>query len=73
MRYIISIYPVTPNSGYTDPTNWETTVNAGQGGDYMRVRTQYTFHFLIPLIGNFTGGTPDDPGGSAIQKRAVLK
>jgi Flp pilus assembly protein TadG len=56
-KLIISIYPVDPNSGYTDPNNWQGTQNSGQGGDYMRVRTQYTFHFLIPLIEDFTGGT----------------
>lgn len=51
----ISIYPV--GSGYTDPDKWETTVNAGVGGDYMRVRTRYTYNFITPFIGDFfTGG-----------------
>lgn len=44
----ISIYPV--GAGYTDPADWQTTVNAGQGGDYMRVRTQYTYNFITPFI-----------------------
>jgi Flp pilus assembly protein TadG len=47
----ISIYPV--GAGYTDPDKWETTVNAGQGGDYMRVRTRYTYNFLTPFISGF--------------------
>jgi Flp pilus assembly protein TadG len=51
----ISIYPVGP--GYTDPDKWETTVNAGQGGDYMRVRIRYTYKFLTPFISALiTGG-----------------
>ena len=52
----ISIYPIQGN--YTDPTGWKGTQNAGAPGDYMRVRTQYTFTFLTPMIGNFfSGGT----------------
>jgi hypothetical protein len=47
----ISIYPVGPP--YTDPPGWETTVNAGQGGDYMRVRVRYQYHFITPLIKGF--------------------
>jgi Flp pilus assembly protein TadG len=47
----ISIYAV--GAGYADPQNWETTVNAGTGGDYMRVRVLYTYNFMIPLIGKF--------------------
>jgi hypothetical protein len=47
----ISIYPV--GSGYSDPEEWETTINAGSGGDYMRVRVLYTYNFLTPMIGNF--------------------
>lgn len=51
----ISIYPVGAN--YTDPADWSTTVDAGNGGDYMRVRVLYTYNFLTPFIGNlFTGG-----------------
>jgi Flp pilus assembly protein TadG len=62
----ISIYPVTPGSGYTDPPNWDTTVNAGQGGDYMRVRTQYTFNFLTTFISNFF------PAGTLVIQAAAL-
>ncbi|WP_295438849.1 TadE family protein [uncultured Thiodictyon sp.] len=47
----ISIYPV--GADYTDPTGWETTVNAGQGGDYMRVRVQYKYYFMMPFIKGF--------------------
>lgn len=46
----ISIYPV--GADYSDPADWQTTVNAGNGGDYMRVRVLYTYHFLTPLIGS---------------------
>lgn len=62
----ISIYPVGP--GYTDPQKWETMVNAGQGGDYMRVRTRYTFNFLTPLISNFFPG-----GAQVIQAEALYR
>jgi len=48
---MISIYPV--GAGYEDPEDWETEVDAGSGGDYMRVRTRYTFTFITPLIGAF--------------------
>jgi len=48
----ISIFPVSgPN--YTDPANWQTTTNPGNGGDFMRVVVQYTFKFWTPLIGHF--------------------
>lgn len=47
----ISIYPV--GADYSDPEDWEETVNSGIGGDYMRVRVRYTHHFLTPLIGKF--------------------
>jgi Flp pilus assembly protein TadG len=52
----ISIYPV--KSDYSDPQGWQQQLNAGGPGDYMRVRTQYTFEFLTPMIGTFF------PGGS---------
>jgi Flp pilus assembly protein TadG len=51
----ISIYKITAT--YTDPGAWQGQQNAGNPGDYMRVRTQYTYRFLTPLIGQFfTGG-----------------
>ena len=60
----ISIYPV--GTGYTDPNNWQTTVNAGQGGDYMRVRTRYTFNFMTPLINSFF------PSGALVIQASAL-
>ncbi len=53
---LIKIYPV--GADYADPGNWETIANnAGAGGDYMRVRTRYTYTFITPLIKQFfTGG-----------------
>ena len=47
----ISIFPVDPSTGYVDPTGWQTMTDPGSGGQYMRVRVQYTFTFLTPLIG----------------------
>jgi Flp pilus assembly protein TadG len=47
----VSIFPVGP--GYSDPSTWNTTVNAGSGGDYMRVRVLYTFRFHPSFIGRF--------------------
>jgi Flp pilus assembly protein TadG len=47
----ISIFPT--GAGYTDPVNWQNTTDPGTGGNYMRVRVQYTFNFLTPLIGYF--------------------
>ncbi len=61
----INIYPVGP--GYTDPVNWQKTVNAGQGGDYMRVQTQYTYNFFTPLIGNFF------PSGATVRAEALYR
>ena len=37
----------------TDPANWQNTTDPGGGGNYMRVRVQYTFNFLTPLIQQF--------------------
>ncbi|MCX5918553.1 MAG: pilus assembly protein [Deltaproteobacteria bacterium] len=50
-RLSINIYPVQSN--FSDPQGWEGQLNAGAPGDYMRVRSQYTFEFLTPMIGNF--------------------
>ena len=47
----ISIFSVGP--GYTNPANWQNTTDPGGGGNYMRVRVQYTFNFLTPLIQQF--------------------
>ena len=36
----------------------DTRFPAGSGGQYMRVRTQYDFKFVTPIIGAFfSGGT----------------
>jgi Flp pilus assembly protein TadG len=55
----IYIYPV--NSTYQDPSNWQSysvTPDAGDPGEYMRVRSTYVHKFFTPLIGQFiTGGS----------------
>jgi Flp pilus assembly protein TadG len=48
----IYIFPVT--TSYSDPPNWKVQ-NAGNPGDYMRVRSLYNYTFLTPIIGNFFG------------------
>jgi Flp pilus assembly protein TadG len=51
----ISVYPVNPD--YTDPTDWQSTQDAGGPGSYMRVRTRYQYKFITPLIAVlFPGG-----------------
>jgi hypothetical protein len=51
----ISIYPVRPDM--SDPAGWQGTQNAGVGGQYIRVRTSYDYHFLTPILANvFKGG-----------------
>jgi Flp pilus assembly protein TadG len=45
----VSIYPV--NADYSDPTDWQGTQDAGSAGSFMRVRTRYTFHLILPLLG----------------------
>ncbi|MCU0554364.1 MAG: pilus assembly protein [Syntrophales bacterium] len=52
---LISIYPVSATFG--DPANWQSLQDAGEPGDYMRVRTRVVHTFFTPLIGGFfTGG-----------------
>jgi hypothetical protein len=52
---LISIFPI-PDT-YSDPVGWDAQQNAGDPGDFMRVRTRHTYRFFTPLIGNFfTGG-----------------
>lgn len=54
-KLMISIYPV--KSDFSDPTSWQTIQDAGEPGDYMRVRTRYDHKLFTPLIGVFfTGG-----------------
>jgi hypothetical protein len=65
----ISIFPIT--AGYSDPTGWENLQDAGLPGDYMRVRTRYTYRFLTPFIGDFfTKGTK---GTNVIQAAATYR
>lgn len=66
-RLSIYIYPVA--AGYGDPTGWQTsTPNAGDPGSYMRVKTIYTYNFLIPLIGAFFPG-----GQTTVQAQGTYK
>ena len=55
---LISIYPVSASFG--DPANWENIQDAGEPGDYMRVRTRVVHTFFTPLIRAFF------PGGQII-------
>jgi hypothetical protein len=47
----IYIFPV--ESDYQDPETLPPNNNAGDPGQYMRVKTRYTFRFMTPLIGAF--------------------
>jgi hypothetical protein len=49
----ISVYPI--EAPYSDQTDWVVRQDAGLPGDYMRVRTRYTYQFLTPFIGGFNG------------------
>jgi Flp pilus assembly protein TadG len=51
---LISIYPV--NNDFSDPANWQATQDAGDPGQYMRVRTLYDHRLFTPLIGAFFSG-----------------
>jgi len=62
----ISVFPIT--AGYSDPTGWENLQNAGNPGDYMRVRTRYTYRFLTPFIGDFFTN-----GANVIQAAATYR
>ena len=48
---LISIYPVS--AAFGDPANWQSLQDAGEPGDYMRVRTRVVHSFFTPLIGGF--------------------
>jgi Flp pilus assembly protein TadG len=65
---LVSIFPVTTNFTDPDPTGWETQQNAGASGDYMRVRSRYTYKFFTPLIGGFFSG-----GGIVIQAEGTYR
>ena len=62
---LVSVFPIT---GHSDPTGWENTLNAGNPGDYMRVRTRYTYTFLTPFIGDFFSD-----GTNVIQAEATYR
>ena len=62
----ISIYPVNPD--FSDPVGWQGTQSAGNPGDYMRVRTRYTFQFLTPV---FTAMLPN--GTMTVQAQSTYK
>jgi Flp pilus assembly protein TadG len=54
-KLLISIYPV--KADFSDPANWQATQDAGDPGEYMRVRTLYDHKLFTPLIGHlFSGG-----------------
>lgn len=55
---LIAVYPVSATFG--DPVNWQNLQDAGEPGDYMRVRTRVVHTFFTPLIGGFF------PGGQII-------
>lgn len=44
----INIYPV--EADYSDPAGWAGMQDAGEPGDFMRVRTRYQHHFLTPMV-----------------------
>ena len=48
---MISIYPVKED--FSDPTGWQSQQDAGDEGDYMRVRVHYEHVIFTPLIGKF--------------------
>jgi Flp pilus assembly protein TadG len=62
----VSIYPVS--ASFTDPTGWETQQDAGDPGQYMRVRSRYNYKFFTPLIGGFFSG-----GGIVIQAEGTYR
>jgi hypothetical protein len=44
----VSMYPIAAD--FKDPSGWQNMQNAGLPGSFMRVRTRYTFKFLVPII-----------------------
>lgn len=63
---LISIYAVDP--GYSDPGGWEGQSNPGNPGQYMRVRTRYSYRFITPFIGEFFPG-----GVNVIQAQSTYR
>jgi Flp pilus assembly protein TadG len=68
----IYIYPV--GSDYITPTGsfTNTSVNAGVGGDYMRVQVKYTYNFLTPFIGNFFAGGKSDIQANSLYRNELF-
>ena len=54
----ISIFPIDPD--YSDPDVWDGQKNAGLPGDYMRVRTRYSYKWLTLLLSG--GVDQQNPG-----------
>ena len=73
-KLTIYIYPV--DSDYITPAgnNTNTSVDAGQGGNFMRVHTLYTYKFFTPFIGKFfTGGTSVIEANSLYRNEGFLQ
>jgi Flp pilus assembly protein TadG len=51
---LIAIYPVSATICY--PANWQNLLDAGEPGDYMRVRTRVVHTFFTPMVGSFFPG-----------------
>lgn len=64
----VSIYKVDPAQNFVDPSGWQGTQDAGQRGDYMRVRSLYTHKLFTPLIGAFFSG-----GGITIRAEGTYR
>lgn len=63
---LINIYPV--ESDYSDPGGWDQQSNPGNPGQYMRVRTRYTYRFITPFVGDFFPG-----GVNVIQAQSTYR
>lgn len=50
----ISIFPL--NADYSEPANWSGMQNSGSPGGYMRVRAQYTYTFITPMLAALVPG-----------------
>jgi hypothetical protein len=62
---VVSIFPVS--GSYSDPEGWENQQNAGNPGDYMRVRTSCSYSFLTPFVGQFF------PNGAVVRAEATYR
>ena len=58
----LTIYIYQPDDDFNDSTDWATRTSSCLGagpsnpGEYMRVKTTYTYRFLTPFIGAFFHG-----------------